>query len=62
MRVRYDIPAKQYNRKILRNSIRAWAERKGYKPSETVRRKWLEWRFSEKNITKYMKDPNAVEE
>ena len=46
--VRPDLMVKgRYNRRIIRNSIRAWAERRGYKPSEAVNRKWREWAMSD---------------
>ena len=46
--VRPDLMVKgTYNRRIIRNSIRAWAERRGFKPSQTVHRKWLEWRSAD---------------
>ena len=41
------VQGKTYNRKVLRNSIRHWAEKKDFKPLESVRRKWLEWRTSD---------------
>ena len=46
--VRPDLMVKgKYNRRIIRNSIRAWAERKGFKPAEAVHRKWIEWRSAD---------------
>ncbi len=38
---------KTYNRKILRNSVKHWTGKKGYKPSEAVHRKWFEWSNSD---------------
>lgn len=44
--VRSDLVAKgMYNRKILRNFIRLWATRRGYKPSFAVYHKWADWRM-----------------
>jgi len=38
---------KTYNRKILRNAVKHWAGKKGYKPSQAVHRKWFEWSHSD---------------